>query len=78
MLENQKVHQDDFINSQIKYPFNLFHRGRGPRVGGEEKSGKVFTKFCENFGESQNLVKNQVIKLSPNLVKLGSTFLVIF
>ena len=45
--------------------------GRSPRVGGEGKSGKIFTKFGENFGESPNLVKNQVIKLSPNLVKLN-------
>ena len=42
-----------------------------PRVGGEEKSGKLFTKFGEKFGESPNLVKSQVIKLSQNLVKLN-------
>ena len=49
--------------------------GRSPRVGGEGKSGKIFTKFGENFGESPNLVKNQVIKLSPNLVKLNVVIL---
>ena len=65
--------------------------GRSPRVRGEKKIGNIFTKFGENFGESPNLVKNQVIKLSQNLVKLNvviffspnilkflSTFYVIF
>ena len=46
-----------------------------PRVGGEEKSGKILTKFVEHFGESPNLVKNQVIKLSQNLVKLNVVIL---
>ena len=43
-----------------------------PWVGGEE----IFNKFGENFGESPNLEKNGVIKLSPNLVKLN--FVMIF
>ena len=45
--------------------------GSSPRIGGEEKSGKIFTKFGEILWESPNLVKNQVKKLSPNLVKLN-------
>ena len=64
-------------------PSSFHISGRSPRVRGEGKSGKMFTKFCENFGESTNFVNNLVIKLSPNLVKLNvviifSQFLVKF
>ena len=43
-----------------------------PRVGGEEKSGNIFTKFGEDFGESPNLVTNPVLIMSYILVKIFS------
>ena len=39
------------------------------------KSGNIFTKFCENFGESPNLVKNPVLIMSQNFVKLNVVIL---
>ena len=39
------------------------------------KSDNIFTKFCENFGESPNFVKNSVLIMSQNLVKLNVVIL---
>ena len=41
----------------------------------EGKKWKIFTKFCENFGESPNLVKNPVLIMSQNFVKLNVVIL---
>ena len=45
-------------------------RGRSPRVQGEKKMEKIFTKFGENFRESPNLVKIKWTRMSPKFVKL--------
>ena len=63
----------DHLNRLLKaFPFlgAPVVRGRSPKVGGDKKLGGKFTKFCENFRESLNLVINSVRKCSQILLKL--------
>ena len=49
---------------QGRKDFLIHSQAMSPRVGGEEKSGNIFTKFGEDFGESPNLVTNPVLIMS--------------
>ena len=44
------VHLSHLLKNVPRYMSDI-NGGMSPRVGGEENSGKVFTKVCDIFGE---------------------------